>query len=52
VTVRRPDVLVPAGHHVLESGETIVIPGALSSTPLSSATITSHHMDDGQVGQP
>ena len=50
VAVRRPDVLVPASHHVLESGETIVIPGTLTSTPLSSTTITSHHnMEDGQV---
>jgi len=50
VAVRRPDVLVPASHHVLESGETIVIPGTLTSTPLSSTTITSHHnMEDGQT---
>lgn len=41
--VRRPDVLVQ--HHVLDSGETIVIPGNLASTPLSSH----HNIDDGQV---
>ncbi|KZS06724.1 Uncharacterized protein APZ42_029724, partial [Daphnia magna] len=40
--VRRPDVLVQ--HHVLDSGETIVIPGNLASTPLSSH----HNIDDGQ----
>lgn len=43
--VRRPDVLVQASHHVLDSGETIVIPGNLASTPLSSH----HNIDDGQV---
>lgn len=45
--VRRPDVLVQATHHVLDSGETIVIgPGGnLASTPLSSH----HNIDDGQV---
>lgn len=48
--VRRPDVLVQASHHVLDSGETIVIPGTLASTPLSSSNLTSHHnIDDGQV---
>jgi len=49
--VRRPDVLVQAGHHVLDTGETIVIPGSLaSSTPLSSSNLTSHHnIDDGQT---
>ncbi|KAK4002632.1 hypothetical protein OUZ56_004444 [Daphnia magna] len=41
--VRRPDVLVQ--HHVLDSGETIVIPGNLASTPLSSH----HNIDDGQT---
>ncbi|XP_046442772.1 transcription factor AP-2-beta-like isoform X5 [Daphnia pulex] len=43
--VRRPDVLVQASHHVLDSGETIVIPGNLASTPLSSH----HNIDDGQT---
>lgn len=45
--VRRPDVLVQATHHVLDSGETIVIgPGGnLASTPLSSH----HNIDDGQT---
>lgn len=43
--VRRPDVLVQASHHVLDSGETIVIPGNLANTPLSSH----HNIDDGQV---
>lgn len=48
--VRRPDVLVQASHHVLDSGETIVIPGTLASTPLSSSNLTSHHnIDDGQT---
>ena len=45
--VRRPDVLVQASHHVLDSGETIVIPGNLASTPLSSH----HNFDHGQVCQ-
>lgn len=43
--VRRPDVLVQPSHHVLDSGETIVISGNLASTPLSSH----HNIDDGQV---
>jgi hypothetical protein len=33
---------------VLDSGETIVIPGNLASTPLSSH----HNIDDGQVRRP